>query len=231
MNAAPQFAVRYNGYHPSLGDASSPFSTTSGTASFTTSTAGSLTAAILPLVGLGPIGGIVAAGTALAAFIISQFKGCGQTCVLTSEAANQVEQQLQQILAAYFASGRTQSEQAAALAAFDNAWATLEKYCGSGSFGSAGTNCVQDRQSGSCKWETSPGSWSGCTWNPPGAAGSGSTCWNWFVGYRDPIANDPCVVPDTPAVTAAAQALGISSSTNFTPLLIVAGLLALAVLL
>jgi hypothetical protein len=60
-------------------------------------------------------------------------------------------------------------------------------------------------------------------------------CWNWFNGYRDPIANDPNVVADAVApsvsgtVATLESDLGISSS-SAVPLLLVAGLVALAVL-
>lgn len=193
----------------------------------------------------GPIGAI--AGVLVG--ILSQvFSGCGQSCVLTSDAANQIEQALQQNLAVYLSSGHTKSEQAAALANFDNTWAKLKQYCGQASFGSAGQNCIADRQAGSCKWKTSPGGWqqSGGVWNYvyPGAAGSGSTCWNWFVGYRDPIANDPTVVPDEVSPSTATASTGnsvatevqnvwgtITSPSTIGPLLLIAGIVLLAVML
>jgi hypothetical protein len=181
--------------------------------------------------------------------LLSQvFAGCGQSCTLTSDAANQVEQLLQQNVAAYLASGRTKSEQAAALANFDNTWAKLVQYCGSGSFGSAGQRCVTDREQGSCAYHTSPASWNGCTYQGAGANNSGSACWNWFVGYRDPIATDPCVQPDptvpvapgtsnsTPgqvssSVTTAWNGLDSALGSNPLPLFLIAGILLLAVVL
>ena len=35
--------------------------------------------------------------------------------------------------------------------------------------------CIADRQRGGCHYQ------------------SNGQCWNWFIGYRDPIANDPQV--------------------------------------
>ena len=190
-------------------------------------------------IGVGVATGAVAAGTALATIglvagpigaiagvligILEQvFSGCGQSCTLTSQAANQIEQTLQQNLLAYQASGHTKSEQAAALANFDYAWGKLQQYCGQASFGAAGQRCTTDRQRGACKW-TNDGH--------GGPAGSGNVCWNWFVGYRDPIANDPNVQPDTAATAnigaTVQQALGLTSG-NYTPIII--GLAAILIL-
>jgi hypothetical protein len=151
---------------------------------------------------------------ALAATITSLmgqvFSGCGQTCTLTSDMANKLEGFLQQNLQLYFSSGRTQTENAAALNVFNQFWNQLTQYCGQASMGSAGQNCIGDRQAGACKWKASPPSWSGCNYSGAGAAGSGSACWNWWIGYHDPIANDPCVVPDP----AAPQTYSTLSSTG-----------------
>jgi hypothetical protein len=77
--------------------------------------------------------------------------------------------------------GRTQQ---AALQNFDQVWAQVVAACtGPGtSYGSAGQNCVNDRKQGACHYQVN------------------GQCWNWFIGYRDAIANDPAVVPD-PATT------------------------------
>lgn len=192
------------------------------------------------------IGAVVAAGVVLANILIKVFAGCGQSCTLTSDEANQVEQALQQNLQAYLAipnGERTKSIQAAAIANFDNTWSQLVKYCGSGSFGSAGQRCVTDREQGSCAYKTSPGGWQqqGGTWTYvyPGANGSGSTCWSWFTGYRDPIANDPTVVSD--AVQGASSQVSSAvnqifagspaSPSNLTPLLLIGGAVLLAMVL
>ena len=158
----------------------------------------------------GPIGAIVGILIPLLAKI---FSGCGSSCVLTSNAANQVETVLQQNLAAYLASGRTKTEQAAALANFDYAWSQLEQFCGNPQFGSAGTRCTTDRESGSCKWKKPGAVYSGCSWTPGGTVGSGN-CWNWFTGYRDPIANDPCVVADTAGSLLTSAGSTISSAVS-----------------
>jgi hypothetical protein len=146
-------------------------------------------------------------GLALATLIIGEFSGCGQSCTLTSQAADKIEKLLQQNKDAYFAipdGQRTKSVQAVALANFDNTWAKLVQYCGNPSFGSAGQRCVTDRQRGACRIKTPDGQ-----------------CWDWFKGYYDPIANDASVVPDSvPAVTSQVKSAldQIFGGTNGAPL-------------
>ena len=168
------------------------------------------------------IGGLIAVGTLLA----SVFKGCGQTCVEASDIANQVSAALTTNLQQYLAAPvHYASLQMAALNNFNTAWAALTQGCGNPQLASAGQNCISERQQGACSYKTSPGGWqqgssSGWTYVYPGANGSGSTCWNYFVGYHDPIANDPTVVPDPPAagvqsaITTELTHLGISSSST-----------------
>jgi hypothetical protein len=131
--------------------------------------------------------------------------GCGNTCVVTSNWANQAESLLKQNLAAYQAlpTPRAESAQAAYLQNFDKVWAYLVQECSQPQVGTAGQRCISDRQAGACHYHDSTGQ-----------------CWNWFTGYRDPIANDPNVVPDSAAsqvsgavagaVTGAAGSLGMS---------------------
>jgi hypothetical protein len=139
-----------------------------------------------------PIIGAAIAGITILATVLIKNSGCGQTCIETSSWANQAEPLLRQNITAYFgvAAPRTQSQQNAALANFDAIWARLAQMCGDPSTGNAGKRCISDRQSGGCTWKaTADSPWPG---GPP--AGS---CWNWFNAYRDPIANDPNVVPDS----------------------------------
>lgn len=182
-------------------------------------------------------------GTAIAALIgigiaiANAFKGCGQTCVEASNIANQVGALLVQNVNAYTGSPiRTVSMQAGALNTFDTAWAALQQACGNPQLQAAGQRCISDRQSGACHWKASAGGWQpDGTFKPWGAAGSGSDCWNWFIGMRDPIANDPNVQPDPVPPSSASGATGTLSLPSIpatvggisTPLLI-AGILGLA---
>lgn len=160
------------------------------------------------------IGGLITLGLQLA----NVFSGCGQTCVEATSIANQVGALLTQMFNTYMAAPvHYQSMQTAYLQQWDAAWQALEQACSNPQLGAAGQRCITDRQRGSCKWHTSPGGWqqTNGTWNyvAPGADGSGSTCWDWFVGTRDPVANDPTVVPDpSPASAAASSAGNIVSS-------------------
>lgn len=154
-------------------------------------TAATTTAAILAKLGTlgamgGPIGlavaGIVAVGMALA----NAFAGCGQTCVAATNIANQVEPLLGKNKDDYINSPiRYRSMQLAALNNFDFTWAALVKACSNPQLQAAGQRCISDRQRGSCIWKD-----------------HNNACWNWFLGYRDPIANDPGVQPDPPNTTA-----------------------------
>jgi hypothetical protein len=192
------------------------------------------------------IGTAIAALVALAAKIASLFGGCGQTCVLSSDDANQVGDYMTQNLNAYLAAPvHYQSLQAAALNNFDTAWASLVAACSNPQLGTAGKNCISERQEGACFWKASPGGWSQAngkwTYTGYGPAGSGNACWNYFVGMRDPIAQDPTVVPDpTSNSTASTGGSGSTASTgsattgtspDLAPLLVIGGLIGLALLL
>jgi hypothetical protein len=99
--------------------------------------------------------------------------------IATTAIVNQAEKLLQQNLAAWQglpAEQKTAATQQQALANFDNVWNQVLKACGSGAYGSAGQACIADRQQGACHY-----------------TGPGGACWNWFTGYRDPIANDSTV--------------------------------------
>ena len=182
---------------------------------------------------------IVGAAIAAATLIITQIiknSGCGQTCIETSQWANQAEKGLIQNIQAYFGnSPRYASQQTLALANFDAIWSQLQAICGQAGTGNAGVRCITDRQDGACTWKqtaTSP------LLAYPGEPQVGE-CWNWFNGYRDPIANDPDVQPDSVAstvssVTTAAGSLlsdvGVNSSLALPLLIGAAVLLGLAVL-
>lgn len=172
----------------------------------------------------GPLGGAIASAIAEVGVAISDlWSGCGNTCTEASDLANQTEPLLQENLAQYLAaSPRYASMQSAALANFESAWNSLVSGCSNPALGSAGQNCISERQQGACYYQTSPGGWSQengeWVYTYPGANGSGSSCWNWFVGYHDPIANDPAVVPDpvpgASTVSSLLSSVGIPTGTT-----------------
>lgn len=148
-------------------------------------------AAWIPLAAVPFIGPALAAISLGIAAILNS--GCGQTCVVTSQWANQAEELLRQNIEAYFAlpAPRTTVQQAAAVANFLQVWNTLVSQCSNPSVGAAGQSCISDRQAGACHW-TQPAA-SVPPWGTP-AAGQ---CWNWWNGYHDPIANDQVVEAST----------------------------------
>lgn len=195
--------------------------TTSGLVSTTAGAAGGILGTTLPLVfgsvAAVPIAGQIAvAALAITAVVANLFKGCGSTCILTTNEVNQVEPYLQQNLSEYLAAPVSAATQQEALNNFNQLWQGVVTYCSQPSMSSAGKNCISDREQGSCAYKTSPGGWqqTNGVWNYvyPGANGSGSTCWNWFVGYHDPIANDPRVAATAAASTNAGSSA--SGSTN-----------------
>jgi hypothetical protein len=161
------------------------------------STAGVATAAGISLA-------IPIVGAAIAALSIGieliLHSGCGQTCIVTSQWANQAEKYLQQNIAAYFAipAPRPQSVQQLAMANFQAIWNTLVQQCSQPGLGTAGQNCISDRAAGACKWKATSQEY-------PGQPAVGA-CWNWWNGYYNPIANDPNVVASPPITAVASSA-------------------------
>jgi len=204
--------------------------TTSGLISSSAGAASSLLPTLAFALNLAPVvGQIAGAALAITAVIASMFKGCGQTCILTTNEVNQVEPYMQQNLSQYLAAPVSAATQQEALANFDQLWAGVVAYCSQPSMASAGKRCISDRQSGSCAYKVqSVGSWQGTTWVPgQGANGSGQACWNWFVGYRDPIANDPrpALLPAASSVTASGPGIPGLPGFNLQSLLLPALLL------
>jgi len=189
-------------------------------------TGASTTVGILAALGVvgGPVGAAVGGLIAVGSLVANLFHGCGVTCTAATNIANKLEPVMAQNLQHYMSAPvHYRSLQQAALNNFDTAWRALQQACSDPSLAQAGQRCISDRQPGACVWKND---------GKGGAAGSGNVCWNWFVGYRDPIANDPNVVDDPIAVDVSQLSSGSpSSNTNLAPLLVVAALIILAVML
>jgi hypothetical protein len=182
----------------------------------------------------GPVGAAIGAGISLVATLIASFtQGCGQTCIQTSDWANQAEALLLQNIQAYFAqpAPRSLSSQQAALANYNSIWQWLVTQCSGANLGSAGANCISDRQEGACTWQqtsTSPL----LAYVQYGEPNTGA-CWNWYSGYYVPIANDPDVTDDSSsalsngAADTSASAVTGSSSSLLLPVLVIGGALVL----
>lgn len=184
--------------------------------------AAALTAAV-PFIGPALMG-----ATLLVQYLVAN-SGCGQTCIVTSQWANQAADALQQVMDGYFAlpAPRTVTQKALAVANFQTIWKQLQQACGQPGTGDAGKRCISDRQSGACTWRQK--------FAPvyPGQPAIGE-CWNWWNGFLKPIQDDP-VVPD-PTVSSELQSVfggssSVGGSSSLMPLLLIGGLVALGVAL
>lgn len=196
-----------------------------GIAATAATTTGGILAALQVIPG--PVGMAAGAIAAIGVAIANIFSGCGQTCVAATTIDNQLEPVLAQNLQHYMSSPiHYASLQRAALNNFDIAWQAYVK--AEQGVPTQGAISIQERQAGGCAWKTSPSGWSNGVYTGAGANGSGSSCWNWFVGYRDPIANDPTVVPDPTPVSQIGSSISSifgtgSGGASMTPLLLLGG--------
>lgn len=144
-----------------------------------------------------PVIGAIVAGVTLGLTALFARKGPKQR-LATTAIVNELEPKLRDNVTGYFAI-RTKSAQAQALANFDAAWQWLIEHCAIEQYGDPGQHCVSDRDRNACLWRRGEGDpWQQYDGVLPGE------CWNWFKGYRDPIANDT-PIPD-PALTGPEQA-------------------------
>jgi hypothetical protein len=140
----------------------------------------------------GPIGTLVGAGVAAVAalipVIVNLFKGCGATCTAATRIVDQAEGYLKQNVAAYQAGPHTRSSQALALSTFDQLWTQVLQGCSNPALADAGRRCISERSRGGK--------------------------WDWFVYYRDPIANDTRVVPDPAVASSTLASIGIDPNSG-----------------
>lgn len=163
--------------------------------------AGIISAAAVPFIGP------AIAGVTLAIEAILN-SGCGQTCVETSSWANQAEALLQQNIAQYFATPapRAQSLQSLAEQNYNSIWQQLVTNCSQADLGTAGQNCIADREEGACHYTQT------ATVPPYPNSPAYGACWNWYNAYYLPIAEDPDVVPDSQATPASGGTASTSST-------------------
>jgi len=186
-----------------------------------------ITSAAVPVIGAALMGAVMTVQ-----YLIKN-SGCGQTCIETSQWANQAAAALQQVMDSYFAlpAPRTEAQKAVAVAAFQGIWHQLVQACGQPGTGNAGVRCITDRQAGACTWRQK--------YAPvyPGQPNIGE-CWNWFNGYLAPIQADP-VVADTVATSVSQVGSDLSSifggsggsSSSLLPLALIAALVLVGVTL
>lgn len=162
-----------------------------------------------------PIVGAAFAGVLMGVELILH-SGCGETCVITSQWANQAEPYLRDNIQTYFRitdRPRTDFDKYSALNIFDAVWAGLVQRCSQPGLGTPGQNCIADRQSGACKWRQRADGVGMSNPVIPGEPQPGE-CWNWFSGYRDPIANDHTVPLPDPATTGGGTGTGSGSGSG-----------------
>lgn len=111
-----------------------------------------------------------------------------QQKIETTKIVNDAEPLLKQNLAVWNSSPKTKSIQTQMLANYDAVWAKVVQLCSDSRYGDPGHACVNDRL-------------------PSGK-------FPWSVYYRDPIANDPNVQPDTVVGSVTDSAIGASSAVS-----------------
>lgn len=118
-----------------------------------------------------PIVGPAIAGATIALSLWQNRKGPYQKTA-TTEIVNEAEPILQDNMRGYLEGPRTAEAQAWALKNFDDIWAQVVALCGKAEMGEPGRRCISERQRGGS-----------APWCPT------STGCDWFILYRDPIAN------------------------------------------
>lgn len=181
-------------------------------------TAAGLLTSIAPFTGpAAPFVAAAAGAAQLVSAVAAMFQGCGPTCTETTAIVNQAEPYFQLNVQNYLNNpNRTTCDQQIALQAFDQMWAVIEQNCGKPILAAAGQRCISDRQRGACIWHSASGQ-----------------CFNWFNGYRDPIANDVPPGGSVSCSTASVESsLGLSGMSQGTiAVLVAAAILAAVVLL
>jgi hypothetical protein len=168
----------------------------------------------------GPAAPFVAAAAAVVALLGNLFGGCGQTCTVATQYANQAGSNLDQLKAQYFAQPvRTQAMQQAYIQACQQIFAWLKQMCGNPSLGKAGQRCVAERLTPrACP----------STLDDSNMGGGKIPFCDYYSFYITPVQNDSAVVPDpvTPSSTTVGNTILNVQGTNWTPY-ILPGLLVL----
>ena len=189
-----------------------PEQTTQAAASVAASVVAGTTSAATAALAIPVIGGVAAAALIVMGWIRRRNAQKVAATNVVNEAEPFLVKNRDAFLASVAAGTAGEQERARALATFDAIWGQVMQEC-QAIGGGGGERCVTDRQSGACVWQDL------------------GQCWNWFVGYRDPIANAVIVGGGQPGPSwlPGLQDLGMPS--GWTPLVgavLIAGALALS---
>ena len=164
--------------------------------------------------GVGPIIGVA---VSVVTNLINAFFQPNLQKIKASNDANQIEPILQQNLANWFkipTNQRYASVQAAALQVYNAAWSQYVSLVTP--LLNKAPNSISDRQQGSCAYHTAQcAGWDGDTYVPNMPNQSSGCCWNWYVGYYEPIANDPNVIADPVGSVTGSAVQSIANATGF----------------
>ena len=205
---------------------------TTGASAGSAIAAGALFGSVVP-----GIGTAVGAAVGIIGALITSLFTPNYSKINASNYANQIETMMQQNLANWLSLPSSQkyaSVQQAALDVFNTLWAQYQQDVQVDL--AKAPDSISDRQQGSCAYHTADcAGWNGDTYTPNEPNQATGCCWNWFVGYYDPIANDPNVISDDTPVGATenlaetiGSTVGLNSSTTL--LLLGGGLLAFVIL-
>jgi hypothetical protein len=182
------------------------------------SEAANISSAIALAVGaINPIAGLIVVGVGQAlSLVISQFKGCGQTCIQATQYANQAAEALDKARSIYMSAPvHYYSAQQGTLQLMQQVFDALNEACGDPTLGKAGQNCISERlvRGGTAPWCPNPGH-VGC---------------DWITYYYDAVAKDPTVVPDPSPLSSVESSLssvfgGGTSGGSVLPLVMVGAL-------
>ena len=148
-----------------------------------------------------------AAGVAKVLGALGIGAGCGVTCTQATAIVNDAEPAFLANLQQYEDGQITQAQ---AQATYNNLWQAMTVACAAIP-GSAGQDCISDRQQGSCHWNA--------TGTPPTPySPQDGECWNWYLAYYVPLTyppiNAPVAASSTTATTSSTgPASGSSSAT------------------
>lgn len=151
---------------------------------------------------------LAAAGVAKILAALGVGEGCGETCIQATSIVNNAEPSFLANLQQY---ENGQVTQAQAISTYNSLWQAMVVSCSAIS-GSAGQDCISDRQEGACHWKA--------TGTPPTPySPEDGACWNWYLAYYVPLTypptNAPAPAPSTTAATSSTgPASGSSSSTS-----------------